>query len=73
VLNRPGATLVRSVGLALVLVVATATPAFAQEIDHSTTKLWHYWIAWVLVISFVLMAIALAFGYWWRVVRVPKR
>jgi hypothetical protein len=70
-LGRPASTLLRGVVLASVFVVLTAAPAFAQnpEINHHKTRLWHYWIAPVLVGSGVLIVFALAFGYYWRVVR----
>jgi hypothetical protein len=68
-LNRPAAMLMRSALLASVLVVLIAAPADAQTISHHKKELWHYWIAPVLVGSGVLMVLALAFGYYWRVVR----
>ena len=72
-LNRPAATLVRSVSLAAVLVVLIAAPVSAQtanpRVSHHQNHLWHYWIAPVLLGSGVIIVIALAFGYYWRVVR----
>ena len=72
-LNRPATTLLAARRLAAVLVVLTATPAFSQTVSQHKPKLWHYWIAPVLLISFVLMSIGLAIGYYVRVVRVPRR
>jgi hypothetical protein len=70
-LGRPVSAFLRSILLASVFVVLTAAPAFAQnpEISHHKTRLWHYWIAPVLLISGVLIVLALSFGYYWRVVR----
>jgi hypothetical protein len=68
-LNRPVATLLNSALLASVLVVLIAAPAGAQTISHHKKHLWHYWIAPVLLGSGVLMVLALAFGYYWRVMR----
>jgi hypothetical protein len=71
-LGRPASAVLRSILLASVFVVLTAAPALAQEnpeISHDKTRLWHYWIAPVLLISGVLIVLALSFGYYWRVVR----
>jgi hypothetical protein len=68
-LNRPVAALLSSALLASVFVVLIAAPAGAQTISHHKKHLWHYWIAPVLLGSGVLMVLALAFGYYWRVVR----
>jgi hypothetical protein len=68
-LKRPVATLLNSALLASVLVVLIAAPAGAQTISHHKKHLWHYWIAPVLLGSGVLMVLALAFGYYWRVMR----
>ena len=46
-----------------------AAPAGAQTVSHHKKHLWHYWIAPVLAGSGVIMVLALAFGYYWRVVR----
>jgi hypothetical protein len=69
--HRPAAMLVRSVLLASVLVVLVAAPASAQNprISHHQKHLWHYWIAPVVLGSGVLLVLALAVGYYVRVVR----
>jgi hypothetical protein len=68
-LKRPAATLVSSALLASLFVLLIAAPAGAQTVSHHKKHLWHYWIAPVLLGSGVLMVAALAFGYYWRVMR----
>ena len=50
-------------------------PVFAHAVAAldfvlAASKPWHYWISFVLVASFVALAIALVVGYVWRVVLV---
>ena len=50
----------------LAMFVAIETPASAAT-TPAAAKPWHYWIAPVLAASFVLMALALALGYFVKV------
>ena len=52
--------------LAAALLVATASPALAQE-GTSPARPWHYWIAPVILGAAVLLVVALGVGYYVRV------
>lgn len=58
--------LIRIVLITQAILVATAVPASAATMV-AATKPWHYWIAPVLAASFVSMILALALGYFVRV------
>lgn len=68
----------RAAVLSLILFVAGATPASATPV-LAAAKPWHYWLAPVLMLSFLGLAGALVLGYVVRVVmakygiRVGKR
>lgn len=71
--------LIRIVLITQAILIATAVPASAATMV-AAAKPWHYWIAPVLAASFVFMLLALALGYFVRVlnprhglVRFPRR
>jgi hypothetical protein len=65
------------VATALTVLVVTASPALASTgVTLGEAKPWHYWIAWVILISALgVLLIALPLGYYLRVYRLkhPRR
>ncbi|MGZ4688463.1 MAG: hypothetical protein ACXVKA_17730 [Acidimicrobiia bacterium] len=64
-------------GLAFTMLLVTASPAMASTgATLADAKPWHYWIAFVLVVSALgIVLIALPVGYYLRVYRLkhPRR
>ena len=71
-LRNLGARLVFTTSLGVTLVVAFALPAsVSTTVIADDTYKWFYWIGFVLAVSFVGWLIAMAVGYYVRVLR-PK-
>ncbi len=54
--------------LSLIVFVAGAAPASAAPLLAAVKRPWHYWLAPVLTLSFLGIAVMLALGYLVRVV-----
>jgi hypothetical protein len=59
--------------VAAVDAVALAVLAFALWLGGDGDEAWHYWFAPVLALQVVVLLGALAFGYYWKVVRLEMR
>jgi hypothetical protein len=60
-----------SVTMALTVLLTTASPAAASSGATLAAQPWHYWIAWVMLLSALgVLLVALPLGYYQRVYRL---
>jgi len=69
---KAAATVTGALTIALAVLLATASPAVASSgATLAEAQPWHYWIAWVLLLSALgVLLIALPLGYYMKVYRL---